>query len=143
VRTAYSDETEDTTKEDISTEIENGRVTCTHFPFVILTSNGERDFPAPFLRRCLRLTMKSPSIDDLINIVTAHLDAETAKIPDINTLIQDFHGRQKEETLATDQLLNAIFMVTKGRIDSKSKLIEKLLTDLGAVEDLEAEEENE
>ncbi|WP_162471203.1 MULTISPECIES: hypothetical protein [Nostocales] len=83
------------------------------------------------------------SIDDLINIVTAHLDAETAKIPDINTLIQDFHGRQKEETLATDQLLNAIFMVTKGRIDSKSKLIEKLLTDLGAVEDLEAEEENE
>jgi hypothetical protein len=34
-------------------------------------------------------------------------------------------------------------MVTKGRIDSKSKLIEKLLTDLGAVEDLEAEEENE
>jgi MoxR-like ATPase len=143
VRTAYSDETEDTTKGDISREIENGRVTCTHFPFVILTSNGERVFPAPFLRRCLRLTMKSPSIDDLINIVTAHLDAETAKIPDINTLIQDFHGRQKEETLATDQLLNAIFMVTKGRIDSKSKLIEKLLTDLGAVEDLEAEKENE
>ncbi|MFM6139933.1 MAG: AAA family ATPase, partial [Sphaerospermopsis kisseleviana] len=65
VRTAYSDETEDTTKGDISTEIENGRVTCTHFPFVILTSNGERDFPAPFLRRCLRLEMKRLSKDDL------------------------------------------------------------------------------
>ena len=145
VRTAYSDETEDTTKGDISTGIENGRVTCTHFPFVILTSNGERDFPAPFLRRCLRLTMKSPSIDDLINIVTAHLDAETANIPYINTIIQDFHGRQNEETLATDQLLNAIFMVNRGNITKKEKenLIKKLLTDLGAVEDLEAVEENE
>jgi MoxR-like ATPase len=142
VRTAYSDE-EDTTKGDISTEIENGRVTCTHFPFVILTSNGERDFPAPFLRRCLRLTMKSPSKDDLINIVTAHLGTETAKKSNINKLIQDFYDKQKEETLATDQLLNAIFMVTKGRISSKHKLIEKLLTDLGAVEDLEDEEENE
>ena len=48
VRTAYSDETEDTTKGDISREIENGRVTCTHFPFVILTCYGVRDFPAPF-----------------------------------------------------------------------------------------------
>lgn len=87
--------------------------------------------------------MKRLSKDDLINIVTAHLDAETAKIPEIDTLIQDFHDKQKEETLATDQLLNAIFMVTKGRIDSKSTLIEKLLTDLGAVEDLETEEEYE
>jgi len=145
VRTAYSDETEDTTKGDISREIENGRVTCTHFPFVILTSNGERDFPAPFLRRCLRLTMKSPSKDDLINIVTAHLGDKIAKHPNIDTLIQNFYDKQNEETLATDQLLNAIFiavyMIKKGHIPSKeastNDLIKRLLQDLGAVEENE------
>jgi len=84
-------------------------------------------------------------LENLPSIIKAHLDAETANIPDINTLIQDFHGRQKEETLATDQLLNAIFMVNRGNITDKEKerLIKKLLTDLGAVEDLEAEKENE
>ncbi|MBD2472673.1 MoxR family ATPase [Nostoc sp. FACHB-145] len=143
VRTAYSDETEDTTKGDIKTEIENGRVTCTHFPFVILTSNGERDFPAPFLRRCLRLTMKPPSKEDLVKIVTAHLNKETAKNSDVDSLIDDFISKRKTETLATDQLLNSIFMVTKGRISSKSTLISKLLKDLGGVEDLEAIIEDE
>lgn len=32
-----------------------GQVRCTTFPLVIFTSNGERDFPPAFLRRCLRL----------------------------------------------------------------------------------------
>lgn len=27
--------------------VRDGRVRCRAFPFVVLTSNGERDFPAP------------------------------------------------------------------------------------------------
>jgi MoxR-like ATPase len=54
VRTAYKDETEETHK-DIKVTINQGRIHCQSFPFVILTSNGERDFPPPFLRRCLRV----------------------------------------------------------------------------------------
>jgi len=42
-------------------EIHQGRVECKSFPFVILTSNGERDFPPAFLRRCLRLNIQEPS----------------------------------------------------------------------------------
>ena len=133
VRTAYSDETEETTKGDIRTPIKDGRVTCTDFPFVILTSNGERDFPAPFLRRCLRLTMKLPSENELVRIVTAHLGEETAKNPDIEQLIQNFVKKQSTETLATDQLLNAIFMVINGRLTTQDVLIDRLLQDLGAV----------
>jgi MoxR-like ATPase len=143
VRTAYSDDTEAITKKDIKTEIENGVVTCTNFPFVILTSNGERDFPAPFLRRCLRLTMKKPNKDDLAKIVNAHFNEEykketstkTTDKPEVDTLITKFLENQDEKTLATDQLLNAIFMVVKGRdgISSEDDLINRLLEDLGAV----------
>jgi MoxR-like ATPase len=60
VRTAYSDMEDQIAKRDRKATIEGGRVVCNEFPLVILTSNGERDFPPPFLRRCLRLNMYEP-----------------------------------------------------------------------------------
>ena len=41
--------------------ITGGVVACKQFPLMILTSNGERGLPAPFLRRCLRLRMPNPA----------------------------------------------------------------------------------
>jgi MoxR-like ATPase len=134
VRTAYT--------EDISHEIREGRVICTTFPLVILTSNGERDFPPPFLRRCLRLTMKEPDKELLVKIIAAHLGEEmadpenSAKLTDIalDELVNNFIEQRDRKTLANDQLLNALFMVTKGRINTKDGLIKQLLQDLGQVE---------
>ena len=40
--------------------IRAGRVRCDAFPFVVLTSNGERELPPAFLRRCLRLEVTPP-----------------------------------------------------------------------------------
>ena len=141
VRTAYSDETEAETGSQMEAEIENGRITCTAFPLVVMTSNGERDFPAPFLRRCLPLRMKSPTQEELTKIVIAHFNQNTAEQEKIQTLIKNFIDLQDEKTLATDQLLNAIFMVTKGRIpatEGKSffddELVKQLLQDLGRAE---------
>ena len=142
VRTAYSDETEAKTGSQMEAEIENGRITCTAFPLVVMTSNGERDFPAPFLRRCLPLRMKSPTQEELTKIVIAHFNQNTAEQEKIQALIKNFvEAQQDEKTLATDQLLNAIFMVTKGRIpvtEGKSlfddELVKQLLQDLGRVE---------
>ena len=141
VRTAYSDETEAETGSQMEAEIENGRITCTAFPLVVMTSNGERDFPAPFLRRCLPLRMKSPTQEELTKIVTAHFNQNTAEQEKIQALIKNFIDLQDEKTLATDQLLNAIFMVTKGRIpatEGKSffddELVQQLLQDLGRAE---------
>ncbi|MFN0121972.1 MAG: AAA family ATPase [Blastocatellia bacterium] len=109
-------------------EIDNGRVNCTTFPFVIMTSNGERDFPAPFLRRCLRLRIDPPKADELARIVEAHLadyldarvraaDAGNRETIDkqVRALIADFVTRRDErnETMANDQLLNAVFMLTR------------------------------
>lgn len=141
VRTAYTDREEaTTTKADLSKEIEDGLVVCNTFPFVVLTSNGERDFPAPFLRRCLSLTMKVPGKEDLVKIISAHFKQEI-KIKNSNTLsekaldelVNKFIKDRDEGTLATDQLLNALFMVKRGNIDTKDDLIGKLQNDLGRV----------
>jgi MoxR-like ATPase len=105
---------------DAKVEIRNGKVKCETFPFVVMTSNGERDFPAPFLRRCLRLYIKPPDPEELAKIVNAHLENalngqdEAAKKRVMN-LIDDFVTRrdQRNESLANDQLLNAIFLMTR------------------------------
>ena len=57
-------------------EIEHGQVRCKAFPLVIITSNGEREFPAAFMRRCLRLALEPASPDKLARIVEAHLGAD-------------------------------------------------------------------
>lgn len=41
--------------------VDGGVVRRSHWPVIIMTSNGERTFPAPFLRRCVRFEMAVPS----------------------------------------------------------------------------------
>jgi len=90
----------------------NGVVRCRAFPLVIMTSNGERDFPPPFLRRCLRFRMPNPSPKELQGIVEKHLGTEVASQ---SGLLITWFNKQIEAggTLATDQLLNAIHLRTQ------------------------------
>jgi len=90
----------------------NGVVRCRAFPLVIMTSNGERDFPPPFLRRCLRFRMPNPSPKELQGIVEKHLGTEVASQ---SGLLIAWFNKQIEAggTLATDQLLNAIHLRTQ------------------------------
>lgn len=88
--------------------VQNGKIQCEEFPFVVLTSNGEREFPTAFLRRCIRLRMPDPSPGMLAEIVSAHLGAEAAKAA--SGLIADFVSNRTDR--ATDQLLNAVYLVT-------------------------------
>ncbi|MEU1194459.1 MoxR family ATPase, partial [Streptomyces sp. NPDC005859] len=46
-------------------ELVRGRVRCEEFPVVVITSNGEREFPPAFLRRCIRLDLPDPDEDTL------------------------------------------------------------------------------
>jgi MoxR-like ATPase len=98
---------------DVLVEIGRGRVRCRAFPVIVITSNGEREFPAAFLRRCLRLTMKAPDETRLADMVAAHFaersDEQTRR------LIQHFiEYRRTKSGLAADQLLNAVHLVTAG-----------------------------
>jgi MoxR-like ATPase len=95
--------------------IDRGRVRCTHFPLVVMTSNGEREFPPPFLRRCLQLEMKLPDKAKLSRIVAAHLDMDLENQDRIDTLINAFVARRDKQKaeMTADQLLNAVYLVLK------------------------------
>jgi MoxR-like ATPase len=134
VRTAYSDENE-TTYSDRKVTIKGGRITCKEFPLVILTSNGERDFPPAFLRRCLRLNMRDPDREQLERIIKAHLKDCDLSASQVDELITSFLQRRdrSREQLATDQLLNALFMIVREREwvgNEKENLIDRLLAPL-------------
>lgn len=179
VRTAYKDETEftfnyrpsagdDNSSEPASaddetddglvivngkTRIKKGRIACTQFPLMILTSNGERDFPPPFLRRCVRLTMQEPDEKRLTDIVKAHLRQEDngkalieQSEKQIAALVERFLKKRGESAskgdLATDQLLNAIYLITRERkpnistdVNTRGDLIDRLWKHLSSSED--------
>ena len=92
--------------------VRRGKVTCNAFPIVVITSNGERTFPAPFLRRCVRLEIQQPGQKALADIVAAHLGPQAVQrsLP----IIERFLERRADGDIATDQLLNAVYFATSG-----------------------------
>lgn len=112
-------------------EVRQGRVECREFPVVVITSNGEREFPAAFRRRCLPLHMPTPTREQLLAIVASHLNTLP---PGAATLVDSFVRRIEEGgTHSLDQLLNAVQLTTAGtfRADKDGrKLLETLLRDL-------------
>ncbi|MET7487392.1 MoxR family ATPase [Streptomyces sp. NPDC005538] len=113
-----------------------GQVRCRAFPVVVMTSNGERDFPAPLLRRCLHLDLPSPRNDEW---GTARLDAMVrAHFGDTDTsgneqLIRDFLESSPGSLRAADQLLNAIYLTQEAVRDSepdRQRLAELLMRPL-------------
>ncbi|WP_374984786.1 AAA family ATPase [Streptomyces fradiae] len=98
---------------DARHEVTRGRVQCAEFPFIVMTSNGERDFPAAFLRRCIRFTMPMPTPETLLRVVAAHLGADAAGSEAAGELVGAFVERLAGgESLAVDQLLNAVHLLT-------------------------------
>ncbi len=135
VRTSYSDEDEATYSADATTMIQGGKVPCGAFPLVIMTSNGERDFPPPFLRRCLQLEMEDPLEDKLKQIVKAYLGENKKVEQEANKLVEAFLEKKEKDVLATDQLLNAVFLLTQKQVgQDRDELAELLLKSLSSVE---------
>lgn len=130
-----------TSDDEKTVEITDGKIPpCKQFPLVIMTSNGEREFPPAFLRRCLRLKMESPDIDKLTKIVNTHLAIDDKYSKQVNILIEDFFKRLKDKDLATDQLLNAVYLTLhqvnlqdEAQLNDKEKLIDLLWQSLSNV----------
>ncbi|MEU2262433.1 MoxR family ATPase [Streptomyces sp. NPDC019645] len=113
--------TDDGTKATVT----GGRVQCSAFPFVVLTSNGERDFPAPLMRRCIHLELGRPDHQRLATFVRAHLGDEAARSGE--DLIAHFLERSRSELLATDQLLNAIYLTDAAAPAGRDRLADLLI----------------
>ncbi|MFI5808279.1 AAA family ATPase [Streptomyces sp. NPDC051561] len=93
--------------------IEDGVVRAHAFPVVVMTSNGEREFPEAFMRRCLRLEIPDPDAETLGEMVSGHFGDLLGEGQE--SLIQDFLRRStKVGGLAADQLLNAVHLATSG-----------------------------
>lgn len=109
--------------------IHEGQVRCHAFPFVVLTSNGEREFPPAFLRRCIRLEIAPPNRAKLLKIVEAHLGPQMSSLA--NELVEYFIEESKKGYLAVDQFLNVVYLASRGMdIRTKKDLSDALLRHL-------------
>jgi MoxR-like ATPase len=129
---------EDNGGQPVTAPIRGGLVQCHEFPLVVMTSNGERDFPPAFNRRCLRVRMPDFSSDTamLQAIVERHLKAETELLATANAAIELFQQEMRQlsdrqDVLATDQLLNLAYLLDdRGGEDARTRLAQVLLQGL-------------
>ena len=116
---------------DTKIPIEKGWVQCQDFPLVIMTSNEARDFPPAFLRRCLRLPLEQPNNIEGFHKILANRfpDQDLTQLDtSVKKLIEEFLERIKNKDLATDQLLNAVYLLLQG--DDLSEPERKLVLDV-------------
>jgi MoxR-like ATPase len=122
--------------------VSGGEIVFCEFPFVVMTSNGERDFPAPFLRRCVQFDLPEPDDEQLRRIVVAHFNELSPEDPDLATmdglsapgttvgLLASFVRLRKELPLSTDQLLNAVHVLRRSSATFSDSEKEALLKTL-------------
>lgn len=123
-----------TADKNMVAKITNGRVKCCEFPIVIMTSNGEREFPPAFYRRCLRVKMPKPTPESLLPIVQSHFSEANPDLwknsqETLSQLIEEFLGTSNKIDRATDQLLNAVYVMTRDDrpSDEEMKRLQNLL----------------
>jgi MoxR-like ATPase len=95
--------------------VSRGRVQCTEFPFIVMTSNAEQEFPPAFLRRCVRFTMPQPTARMLRDIIRGWLSVEVPGEDGdpLTGLVESFVQRVKDgEVIAVDQLLNTVHLLS-------------------------------
>ena len=106
-----------TSDPDMTVTLHRGRVECNAFPVIVITSNGEREFPPAFLRRCLRLEMPAPDATQLAEMVAAHFPTTDDNLA--GGLIREFvHRANTANGLPADHLLNALYLATSGAHDN-------------------------
>ncbi|WTW98863.1 AAA family ATPase [Streptomycetaceae bacterium NBC_01309] len=106
--------------------ISEGRVRCREFPVVVISSNGEQEFPPAFRRRCLRLDLQPPGPEQLAAMVAAHFGDDVADRA--RDVVEAFVLRSRDSGgLATDQLLNAVHLMTSGGVTPRGPRWDELM----------------
>ncbi|MFW5420766.1 AAA family ATPase [Nocardiopsis sp. CNT-189] len=110
--------------------VAGGHVACRAFPLIVMASNGEREFPEAFKRRCLHLDMGHPDEERLAAMVAAHFERRFAGAEDAEEageqarrLVRRFLERRLEAGgLTPDQLLNSVHIAVSapGAVDGES-----------------------
>lgn len=102
--------------------VTGGKVRCHAFPIIVMTSNGEREFPAPLLRRCIHLHLEPARGERLAAMVQAHFGERADETH--RDLVRLFtEGGGGSELRPTDQLLNAIYLTRNAQQQGLGKLL--------------------
>lgn len=113
MRTESREATVHTADPNRTARVLEGRIACRAFPVIVMTSNGEREFPPAFLRRCLHLEIREPNADQLAAMVANHLLDPNGEHRD--RLVREFAERSiAEGGLPADRLLDAVYLATSG-----------------------------
>ena len=116
----------DTDDSHTPAHVYGGKVQCSAFPIVVMTSNDERDFPPAFYRRCIRVNMPTPTQESALHdLIAAQFGEDWANgtwrdSPMLSDLIKHFLPSQASTDVgrqrAVDQFLNAahLLMGVKG-----------------------------
>ncbi|MFL6123962.1 AAA family ATPase [Actinophytocola sp.] len=109
--------------------VNDGRIACAAFPVIVITSNGEREFPPAFLRRCLRYEMQEPNEDQLAAMVANHMLDAAGHHTD--NLVREFVTRRSAiGGLPADRLFDAVYLATSGAFRENDPAWPRLLESL-------------
>lgn len=82
--------------------VSQGLIRARHHPVVLITSNGQREFPAAFLRRCVCLSLALPRPEHLAAIVRSQLgEVDPELVADVI---------EEHATEATDMILQRLYL---------------------------------
>lgn len=101
-----------------SVPVVDGSVLSGHFPVVVFTSNGDREFPPAFLRRCVCVHVERPAPSVLAKIAKEHLGRDVSEA-EVEAALNAFEG----SVPATDQVLSTLFLQTAHQVPTGDSVV--------------------
>lgn len=93
-------------------QVVEGSIRAGHFPVVVFTSNGDREFPPAFLRRCMCVRLHRPAPPVLAKIASMQLGRDVSEEEVVKALAEF----QSVASIATDQVLSALFLLLSHQV---------------------------
>jgi MoxR-like ATPase len=104
--------------------LHRGEVTCSAFPVVIITSNGDREFGPDFRQRCVEMTIRPPSRKQLAAIVTAHLGS--GFLDQHAPFAHELLDRAAHHGTPVERVLDTLYAATSGDQPPNEEVRERL-----------------
>jgi MoxR-like ATPase len=90
--------------------ISHGRVSCRAFPFILLTSTGEKKLPIPLLKQCIGLQFPSPTLEELEAMIIYQLGEEIYE--NLKRPIHDILERSSNKYSTYQYIVDAAWMAS-------------------------------
>lgn len=97
-------------------------------PFVMLTTNDERELPAAFLRRCVELVLEAPDTDRLVEIGALHFpDVPRGLLEEVAALMAGRDDPDGDRPVSTGEFLDTVRACRDLEVAPGSEVWERML----------------